>query len=214
MTKIVLAFSLSVFFIAQMNSQTESPLRDDGFGFNFAFVYGQVNLQTNLPDSTGARIWAQNQGGLSMGLVYHKAIDPRISIRPQLNITFLDNIVMYEDNDGTSVQKDIFPAFVEIPIHLHFTNKALSNNISVLFGVKLTKSLNGKPDSEFILRDSFTSAEFGLGKEFELERFRIAPEVSYSFGLENLFRYSTLPAFSTGIEQLTLNQLSIRVLFY
>jgi hypothetical protein len=171
-------------------------------------------LETTLPDSTGARIWSRNQGGLSMGLVYNKPIDERISIRPAINITFLDNVIVYEDNEGTTVQKEIFPTFIEIPIHMHFTNKALGNNISALFGVKLTKSLSGKPDSEFILRDSFTSAEFGLGKEFDLKHFRISPVVSYSFGLENLFRYSTLDAFSSSIDQLLLNQLSIRVQFY
>jgi hypothetical protein len=165
-------------------------------------------LETTLPDSTGARIWSRNQGGLSMGLVYNKPIDERISIRPAINITFLDNVIVYEDNEGTTVQKEIFPTFIEIPIHMHF------NNISALFGVKLTKSLSGKPDSEFILRDSFTSAEFGLGKEFDLKHFRISPVVSYSFGLENLFRYSTLDAFSSSIDQLLLNQLSIRVQFY
>ena len=83
-----------------------------------------------------------------------------------------------------------------------------------MFGVKITKSLEIKLDQEFILRDSFTSAEFGLGKEFDLARFTIAPEIMYSFGLENLYRYSILPEFAENVEQLVLNQLVVRVLFY
>lgn len=149
-----------------------------------------------------------------MGLVYQRQLDTRIKIRPALNLILIDNYIIYENDDGSNLRKDIFPAFVELPIHFKFTNKAPTNNISVLFGVKITKSLEIKLDQEFILRDSFTSAEFGLGKEFDLARFTIAPEIMYSFGLENLYRYSILPEFAENVEQLVLNQLVVRVLYY
>lgn len=199
---------------ANAQEQPEAARKLGGFGFNLGFVYGQTDLQTDLTSNSDERLWVQNQGGFSLGLVYHRKIDPRISIKPQLNLTLIDNFIVYENNDGTNLRKEIFPAFIELPLHLHFTNKAPNNNISALFGVKITKSLDAKLDQEFILRDSFTSAEFGLGKEFDLKNFTISPEITYSFGLENLYRYSILPEFAENVEQLVLNQLVIRVLFY
>jgi hypothetical protein len=193
----------------------KSPAKaESGFGFNIGFVYGHTKLETSLNSASDERLWVQDQGGFTMGIAYQRQLDQRISIRPALNLTLIDNYIVYENDDGSNLRKDIFPAFIELPIHFKFTNKAPTNNISVLFGVKITKSLDAKLDQEFILRDSFTSAEFGLGKEFDLARFTIAPEIMYSFGLENLYRYSILPEFAENVEQLVLNQLVVRVLFY
>ncbi len=205
----LLALSVSALSFAQ-----DKVEKRGGFGFNVGFVYGQANLKADLPEASESRMWVQNQGGASMGLLYHHELDSRISVKGQLNLTWLDSFVVYESSDGTFLRKEIFPTFIELPLHFHFTNKAENNNISALFGVKITKSLDTGIDQEFILRDSFTSAEFGLGKEFDLQHFSIAPEITYSFGLENLYRYSILPEFAEHVEQLVLNQLSIRLLFY
>ncbi|NNE55736.1 MAG: hypothetical protein HKN32_06925 [Flavobacteriales bacterium] len=201
---------------ASISLTAQEPVEEKkgGFGFNMGLVYGQAILKTDLGEDPNIRIWVQNQGGVSTGVLYQHKLDHRVSVKGQLNLTWLESFVAYETNDGVSIRKEIFPAFAEIPIHLHFTNRAENNNISALFGLKISKSLDPGLDQEFILRDSFTSAEFGLGKEFDFKQFTIAPEVTYSFGLENLYRYSILPEFAENVEQLVLNQLAIRILFY
>lgn len=195
-------------------SQGQLENKSGGFGFSLGLVYGQAALDAQVPDDPSAQLWVQNQGGASLGLLYQHKLDQRISVKGQLNLTWIDSYIVYEASDGTFLRKEVFPAYVELPIHFHFTNKAENNNISALFGIKINKSLDANLDQEFILKDSFTSAEFGLGKEFDFDRFTLAPEVTYSFGLENLYRYSILPEFGEHVEQLVLNQLSIRLLFY
>jgi hypothetical protein len=118
---------------------------------------------------------------------------------------------VYEQIYGDLVSRTFFPAYLEVTLHFIFTNKEFGNNITVLFGLKFSKSLVQHADSEMILRDSFTSADFGLGKEFTLGNTRLSPELTLSLGVENLFRYSSIIAFNDNVQSLYLNQLTLKL---
>jgi hypothetical protein len=188
-------------------------VEDGGFGGTVGATYGFVNLGVKDLDKS-QRIWARNQSGFNAGVFYNIELDRRIRIRPGINLVILENQLVYEDESGLVIEKNIFPSYVEIPIQFVFANKDFGKNISAVFGVKLNKSLRTGRDEELIVRDSFSSAEFGIGKEFSLKHFRISPELTYSFGLENLYRYSTIPEFSDHLDYIKINQLSLRFHFY
>lgn len=188
---------------------------EDELGFSIGLCYTTIPIELH-PDSTlpeNAALWARSGGGASLGLRYHRRLGARVKIGTQLNLVLLNNEIVYEDDEGVVIEKTLFPAAVEIPLHFSFTNRSPSNNISALFGVKLSRII-GASDEDFILGDSFMSADFGLGKEFVFPKFKVAPEIVYSFGLENLYRFSTYPEYSNYLSSLSLNQLSLKLHFY
>lgn len=193
-----------------MHGQTP---RKDGFGVNVGAIYGHVRLGLG-PLNQGVQLRVRSHGGFTVGTIYHKQLSQRVRIRPGVQFVALKSELIYEHSDGDLVSRTLFPAYLEIPLHFIFTNKEFGNNITVLFGLKLSKSLILRADSEMILRDSFTSADFGLGKEFTLGNTRLSPELTLSLGVENLFRYSSIVAFNDNIESLYLNQLTLKLHWY
>ncbi len=187
--------------------------RTDGFGVNAGAIYGHVRMQLASLNQ-GTQIRVRSHGGFTFGAIYHKQLSQRVRVRPGIQFVALKSVLIYEHSDGDLVSRELFPAYLEIPLHFLFTNKEFGNNITALFGVKLSKSILWHADDELILRDSFTSADFGLGKEFTLGKTRLSPELILSLGVENIFRYSTIAAFNDNIESLYLNQLTLKVHWY
>lgn len=212
---ILFCFLMTVKSTGAQVGENEVVTDEDLFGISIGLSYGAIQLDlisdTTLP--VNAALWGRNAGGASFGFRYQKSLSQNVKVGAQLNIVLLRNDIIYEDDEGLVIEKPLYPAVLEVPLHFSFSNKKGDHNISAHFGVKLSRLVSSL-DKDFILRDSFTSADFGLGKELEFKRFTMSPEITYSFGLENLYRQSSINEFSTYIQSITVNQLSLKLHFY
>lgn len=103
----------------------------------------------------------------------------------------------------------------EIPLHFVVTNtrKNLPLRASFLIGGRVGWNFASNSSERLNLYSGRTAADIGLGAEIRFQKYRIQPEVVYSYGLNNLHNYlNTL--YDPIISSVVRDRITIRVLVW
>lgn len=201
---------ISVIGFGQEDTTSRIPI---GFGFHVGVNHSLLSAQTvgELPAGEGLR--TENKPGFSLGLVAQLDFGRNIRIRPGAGMSFINPALVYQFADGQESRMDLSNVYLDFPLHFQFAHQSLTQNISILFGVRHSRAMGDVIEPTLGLRDRMNTFEVGLGKEFELPYFSISPEILYGFGMDNLFRFSTRPELDGTLDQLFLDRVQFRLVF-
>lgn len=208
-------FSLLLCLVISLSTaaQDEGGMRV-GYGFNIGVNHSLLSLQTVGVMEDGASLRTVNKPGLDLGLQAQLDLGESIRLRPGVNLAFVNHSLQYTYPDGASAEFQMPNAYLEVPFHFMFAHQNLTQNIAVLFGVRYSRALEPELNQVLGLQERFTSFEVGLGKDFDFGHFHVSPEITYTFGTQNLYRFSTTPELDGVVDQLFLDRVAFRLVFH
>lgn len=209
---------LILMFSALLTGTVTSAQKGAPFEVSYGFSLGanhsllSAHVTGALPE--GEQLRTLNNPGIDMGIFAQLDLGESIRIRPGVAVAFLNHELMYAYADGSSRSFELPNAYLEVPLHFQFAHRSITQNIAVIFGIRYSRMLEPDLNPELGLQDRFTSFEIGLGKDFDLGSFSASPEFTYNFGTQNLYRFSTTPELEGNLEQLFLDRVAFRLVFY
>ena len=153
--------------------------------------------------------------GFSMGIFYRWRLNENFAIVPQAVLAFQDNKVDFRLPNQTTQRVKIEPVTIEFPVHLVFTKnfgKGISPSVSL--GAKYIYDI-GEREGDFQedLKRNDLALDVGGGVEIDFKKFKMKPELLYSFGTINL-RDNTNELLNHEVGFIIRNKFSIRMMFY
>jgi Outer membrane protein beta-barrel domain len=125
----------------------------------------------------------------------------------RISIEFIDR--------GRRFDRDYRFADVEVPLHFVWTNqsKKIPLRSSFLFGARIGRDFSGTDTDLLYFLAERAGLDIGLGVEVKLKKWKIQPELLYTYGLGNLHDYRNTP-YDEWIGRVEYERLGIRVLFW
>lgn len=164
------------------------------------------------PESLLAGAERTGSPGALLGTFFRWQLTRDLSIQPELLFSYAQNKVRFYP-ENTSERYRFMD--VEIPLHLVVTNtrKRLPLRASFLFGGRIGWNFATNDSDKLNLLRERLAADIGLGAEIRLKKYRIQPDIVYSYGLNNLHDYrNTL--FDPGISNVVRDRITLRVLVW
>ncbi|MBL7803512.1 MAG: hypothetical protein JNL02_07245 [Saprospiraceae bacterium] len=214
MKNLLLLISLCVF--SGLGAQTSSGEQ----GRSFSFFAG---VESHLLGA-GAGIWKEGDPyidfqhdaiGFTLGFAARFPLLPQLFVQPELAFSYnRHQAVLWADNRPTGALRYNF-ADIELPVHLVLSNPVgrLPLRSSILFGGRMGLNVaSPHPDGGIaLLRERF-GVDLGLGAEFRWGKWRLAPEVIYSHGMNDLHSDTGSP-YDRAANRIVRDKISLRIGF-
>lgn len=201
--------------VAQDNSFREIDDRPWHYGFVLGFnVFNFSVTPTNIKQFQGAQVSSVTPG-FTVGLILDKRLSKYFDLRTVPTLNLLDRVVTYQDsslrvNKSIPATIDFKSSLIDIPVYLKYRAVWYGHSRPyVLLGGGMTYSLShdgvdGDGNTQVSLKPVDFYIAAGVGCDFYFKYFRLAPELKFTFGLNNLLN-STPPS---GANPLYTNELS------
>jgi hypothetical protein len=214
MNKIILPF----FFLASWSVCAQNT---DNRNFSYGIVAGIESQMIGgsyikRPDDLPYAVAGHPSVGASLGCFGQWALSPSIAIRPQLIVARNYNDIRIFKGANQIGQVRYQFTDLELPLHLVATNQVgnLPVRASVLLGGRLSWNFARDPLNQVIgLYHDRAAIDIGLGAEFQCKKWKIKPEVIYSYGVNNIHNVVNLP-YDWSIGRVVRDRLSVRVLVW
>ncbi|MCC6282134.1 MAG: outer membrane beta-barrel protein [Saprospiraceae bacterium] len=171
-----------------------------------------IPLKVMTPESPLAGSERTGTPGALLGAFVRWQLTRDLAIQPELLFSYAQNKVRFYPENILGRYRFMD---VEIPLHFVVTNarKQLPLRASFLFGGRIGWNFAANTSDKLALLRERMAADIGLGAEIRLRKYRIQPEIVYSYGLNNLHDYrNTL--FDPGISNVVRDRITIRVLVW
>lgn len=218
-----ISFILACFLYGQiLFGQTIDNTKKFDFGILMGVDFGYLKVeQTNWEDlgidNEIRSLEAQNKLGFSIGIMGQYHITENFAIAPQAIISFQESRLNYDFENQAQFEQTIEPANVEIPIHFVFTNQQSEKRYSpsAFLGARYIHGLATKDNVDYQLdiKRNDVAIDFGTGVEIKFNKFKMKPELMYSFGLLNLAD-SNADIYTAAIDHMSRDKISFRLVFY
>lgn len=192
--KSVLLFS-SCFLLSTMGkAQGNLPYSDDKllhFGFSLGINMMDFGVENNFKEIDGNIYQASVtslQPGFSVGVISDLRLSRYFNLRFCPALHFSERSLTYSVNGIEEEQKqNIFSVPLTIPLHIKYSAERLGNfrpyllaggGVNLDFGRNTEKAILLKPFDAFI--------EFGVGCNIYFPFFKLAPELRFAFGTNNV----------------------------
>lgn len=193
-TKLVL-LSVFIFFSSTfLKAQGNLPDIDNKF-FHFGFTVGlstmDFGIVPSLTDIDGNVYHADVSNllpGFTVGIISDLRLNRYLSLRvnPVLNLDERE-IVYTADNNATSRSVKITSIPVCLPVYLKYSAERYRNFRPYLIGGGgLYYDLGRETDKPVLLKPFDIYAEFGVGCDIYFSFFRLAPELKFALGTNNM----------------------------
>lgn len=153
--------------------------------------------------------------GFNLGILYRFQLNESFDIVPQAILSFQENTVDYRTQNQTIEKTTIQPLTVELPVHIVFTkdfDKKISPSVSL--GARYIHDITKREgDYQQDLKHNDFAIDLGGGLEINFNKFKMKPELLYSFGTTNL-RNNNNDLLDYEIGRIIRDKLSIRIVFY
>lgn len=152
--------------------------------FGFDAGINRSNLSFSSQQTGGDQI--TNDKGYRFGVVSNFQLTKKFSIAPKAEISFNSSVL-------TSGQSELVnPANLELLGHLKY--KLRSGNLSpyIIVGPNLRVPIQGANSDDFIPTKQNVALDIGVGLDVPIFKWKIAPELRYSFGLMDINRDSSV----------------------
>jgi len=212
--KILLALlAIAQFAFAQAPVSPKSHSMGILLSMDYSNLMAKSRESNNVPEYT--TLETEAGWGFSMGVFYRLRLNENFAILPQAVLAFQDNKVDFRLQNQTTQKVEIQPVTVEFPIHLVFTkNFGKSISPSVALGAKYVHDIS---EREGDFQQDFNRSNFALdvggGVEIDFKKFKLKPELLYSFGMTNL-KNNNNDLLNYEVGRVIRDKFSIRILFY
>ena len=151
--------------------------------FGFDFGVNRSNLSFNSTQTDGDLI--TNGLGYRMGVVSNFRITQKISFAPKAELSFNSSVL------SSSTQDLVNPANLEILGHIKY--KFRKGNLSpyIIAGPNFRVPIQGFRDNLIPTKQN-VALDVGVGLDVPIFKWKIAPELRYSYGLMNINRDATV----------------------
>jgi hypothetical protein len=176
---LVISLIIALPFYAQ---DSQKPGGNISYGFN---------LGVNVPFSevefthfaTGPTKFT-NKYGFSLGLLMNYPINRTFCFFPKAELSFYNLDVEVKDGFTIGDEYSVYPVVMEIKPHIKIRYPGKQNLPYIFAGPNLFLPLGDNDNS--IPQKSTFALDFGIGFEKHFAFFNFAPELCYSYGLQNL----------------------------
>jgi len=179
--------------------------------------YGSLIAKSRAPGSIleYTTLESEKGWGFSLGVFYRLRLNDNFAIVPQAILAFQDNKVDFRLPNQTTQKVEIQPVTIELPVHLVLTkNFGKSISPSVSLGARYIYDISEKEsDFQQDLKRSDFAIDIGGGVEIDFKKFKMKPELLYSFGTVNL-KNNNNDLLDYEIGRIIRDKLSIRMVFY
>lgn len=171
----------------QLQAQGNLPYRDDKF-FHFGFSLGTNFMDFGIQSQPGDSVNVSYlKPGFSVGIVTDLRLSRYLNLRfnPTLNIGERDLVYSF-DGIGDTITVPSIP--ISIPIYLKYSAERYGNFRPYLIGGGgLNIDLGQNKDKPVYLRTFDFYTEIGVGCDIYFSFFKLAPELKFALGYNDLF---------------------------
>lgn len=208
---------LALLTIAQFAfAQTPVSPKSHSMGILLGIDYSNLAAETREPNAPIIRELESERGvGFSMGIFYRWRLNKNFAIIPQAILAFQNAKVDFPLQNQTTQQLEIQPVTLEFPVHFVYTtnfNKGINPSLSL--GARYIQDITKREgDLQKDLKRNDLAFDVGGGLEIGFKKFKMKPELLYSFGTINLRNNNNnLLIYEAG--RIIRDKFSIRMTFY
>jgi hypothetical protein len=156
--------------------------------------------------------------GFSLGFIVNFRVADFLDVRLLPKVSFYEHDIDYRYTDGTIQKQLIESTVVEFPLLLKYTSVRRGNlKMYLVGGVKPGIEASAKNAAEneedvISIQKANLSLDFGVGFDLYYPLFKFSPELRFSRGIRNMLGDGSND-FSTGIESLNTNTVTLYLLF-
>lgn len=167
------------------SAQNEDPYKKLRFGFNLGMHYSITRVELN-PKGRG-NVKATNGRGFRLGVLLDRRLNRNWSFSPKAELAFNKSRISARQADSSKIICSIYPTAIELAAHLQYKIKEWNTSkLHVLLGPNWKLPI-WDPSKGLQTARPDLAIDLGIGAELPTERFIIAPELRYSWGLVNLY---------------------------
>jgi hypothetical protein len=198
-------FIISFVFIATMLfaiTSNAQPTKKFNFGFSVGTNYSLLQSKVNLPDY----FTIDNGFGFQLGVLMDYNLNSHFVISPKVELGFNQSTIALKQNTLHDVYQ-VFPASLDLMTHMkyRFGNGKITPNVFIGPHIKIPLYFEELASTQYKTNLDF-AIDFGVGFDWKLKYFTLAPEVRYSLGMLNV---NGDPSF----QKLNFNQIAFMIQF-
>lgn len=184
--------TLVVLFVMCLNftghAQSNLPYVDENF-IHFGFSLGLNTMDfgvTATSDSVDARV-STLKPGFSVGIISDLRLNRYLNLRFTPTLHFGERqLYFYPRRNNDSISITSIP--ISLPIYLKYSSERKGNFRPYLIcGGGISIDLATNKENPVLLKPVNLFAEFGVGCDIYFLFFKLAPEIKYSIGFNNIF---------------------------
>ena len=202
MKKILIAFLLffiGLSFVSAQKKEVQNLLQSDDKLMHFGFTLGMHSQDfafkpTGVPDQNGV-IWNADivtpSPGFTVGIVTDFRLAEYFSLRFVPTLNFGDRMITFSGfQNGVKTNEfntDVLSTLVSLPLYVKYRSLRVNNYRPYLIaGGGAQFDLSRKLDLPILLKPVDFVFEFGVGSDFYLPFFRLAPELKMCIGFNDM----------------------------
>lgn len=205
----LIIITLSPRLIAQDSNLLNLPKYDKQW-YHFGFTLGLMN--TNLKIDYQQNLSVKNASaisspGFNVGIICDLKLFQNLSVRLIPSLTFTQRDISFTTTNNIEIIKSVENSNLDIPILFKYRSMRYKNiRPFFLLGPRFTYDMASKKEVEdinlFKLDELDYGLEFGFGIDIYLPYFKLAPEIKYFYGFNNVLQSNNLEIITSNLEAL------------
>ena len=211
MKKIFLA--IIIIISSNLKSQNTNLLnlpKYDKQWYHFGFTLGlmNTNLKIDYQQNLSLKnISAISSPGFNVGIICDLKILKNLNLRFIPSLTFTQRDINFTSFENIEIIKSTESSNLDLPILLKYRSLRYKNmRPYFLLGSRFTYDMASKKEVEdinlFKLDEIDYGIEFGFGIDIYLPYFKLAPEIKYFYGFNDLLQINNVELITSNIESL------------
>ena len=211
MKKIFLA--IIIIISSNLKSQNTNLLnlpKYDKQWYHFGFTLGLMNTNLKIDyqqNSSLKNISAISSPGFNVGIICDLKILKNLNLRFIPSLTFTQRDINFTSFENIEIIKSTESSNLDLPILLKYRSLRYKNmRPYFLLGSRFTYDMASKKEVEdinlFKLDEIDYGIEFGFGIDIYLPYFKLAPEIKYFYGFNDLLQINNVELITSNIESL------------
>ena len=178
--------------------------------YHFGFTLGLMNTNLKIDyqqNSSLKNISAISSPGFNVGIICDLKILKNLNLRFIPSLTFTQRDINFTSFENIEIIKSTESSNLDLPILLKYRSLRYKNmRPYFLLGSRFTYDMASKKEVEdinlFKLDEIDYGIEFGFGIDIYLPYFKLAPEIKYFYGFNDLLQINNVELITSNIESL------------
>lgn len=206
---------LAIIIIISSNLKSQNTIffnlpKYDKQWYHFGFTLGLMNTNLKIDyqqNSSLKNISAISTPGFNVGIICDLKILKNLNLRFIPSLTFTQRDINFTSFENIEIIKSTESSNLDLPILLKYRSLRYKNmRPYFLLGSRFTYDMASKKEVEdinlFKLDEIDYGLEFGFGIDIYLPYFKLAPEIKYFYGFNDLLQINNVELITSNIESL------------